>query len=81
MKPARPFQSFSNEGVPSWNPTLASSASGFNAVTPGSKVNAPRGPAPSSGCQCFIVWCRKSKPNRMSCSPFVQLALVLNVND
>ena len=32
-KPARPFQPFSNDGVPPWNPPAASSAAGFSAVT------------------------------------------------
>src|SRR5215831_3318455 len=50
-KPARPFQPFSKEGAPPWNPTLASIAEGFSAVTAFPKLNAPRGPSPSSGCQ------------------------------
>src|SRR6476660_286486 len=81
MNPARPFQSFSNDGVSPSNPTVASSASGFKAVTPGSKWNAPRGPSPSSGCQWFIRWWTKSKPNRTSWDPFAQVALALAVYD
>src|SRR4029453_284443 len=75
------FQSFSNDGVSPWNPTVLASASGLRAVTPGSKWNAPRGPSPSSGCQWFIRWWTKSKPNRMSCDPFAQVALALAVYD
>jgi len=32
-KPAKPFQPFSNDGVPPWNPTLDPIIEGFNAVT------------------------------------------------
>src|SRR3954451_4296900 len=49
--PASPFQPFSNDGTPDWNPTVEASASGLRAVIPGSKVKEPRGPSPSSGCQ------------------------------
>src|SRR5262245_38629876 len=80
-KPANPFQPFSNDGVPPWNPTLEASVAGFRAVTAFPNEKDPRGPEPSSGCQMFIRWCMKSKPNRMSCAPFIQLALVLKVYD
>src|SRR5262245_43382685 len=58
-KPARPFQPFSNEGVPPWKPPLDASADGFSAVTAFPNENDPRGPEPSSGCQWFIRWCMK----------------------
>src|SRR4051812_35465373 len=41
-----PFQPFSKDGVPPWNPTLPASADGLSAVTALPKSNEPRGPAP-----------------------------------